>query len=568
MIFKKSKKERNEEIMNTLFEQLPILEQTKKALRELNFIEATPIQALVIPEIIQGRDVIGQAQTGTGKTFAFGIPIIEKIDHKLAKTQSLILCPTRELTLQVYEELKKLLRFYPEIRIAVVFGGESYTKQFRALENRPHLIIATPGRAIDHIERGKIDLSALKILTLDEADEMLKMGFQEALETILKQIPAERQTVLFSATLPPFIKKIASKYQKDTKILKVPVQNIAVNAIEQFYFLVKEVDKNKLLVRLLDLKKDHSAILFANTKKDVDEITAYLQDKGFLADAVHGDLKQNQRQYVMNNFRKGKIQILIATDVAARGIDISDIKMVINYDLPHEDEVYVHRIGRTGRAGKKGLAYSLISPRKMSQLKKLEYYLKEKINLLDIPSVDGIKKQILKNFEKKILDIVEKNTQESINYPIIEELLQKFSAEQIIQGLLTHISPKERNYSDIFPPRVSFSNNSFVPRRFGESRFYEPRFSNSRFHDSKASSYSKSDFVEVVINLGKKDNINPPALIKLLKEEFQIYSKNIGNIKHLTHETIFEVASRFLYQFKNKSNVCFQNKTVIINKKD
>ncbi|WP_425312268.1 DEAD/DEAH box helicase [New Jersey aster yellows phytoplasma] len=387
--------------MNTLFEQLPILEQTKKALKELNFIDTTPIQALVIPEIIKGHDVIGQAQTGTGKTFAFGIPIIEKINPKIQKTQSLILCPTRELTLQVYEELKKLLRFYQEIRIAVVYGGESYTKQFRSLEAKPHLIIATPGRAIDHLERGKIDLSALKILTLDEADEMLKMGFQEALETILKKIPEERQTVLFSATLPPFIKKIASKYQKDTKILQVPVKNIAVNAIEQNYFLVKEVDKAKLLVRLLDLKKDYSTILFANTKKDVDEITAYLQDKGFLADAVHGDLKQNQRQYVMNNFRKGKIKILIATDVAARGLDISDIKMVINYDLPHEDEVYVHRIGRTGRAGKKGLAYSLISPRKVSQLKKLEYYLKEKITLLDIPSVQSIKLQNAKDLEKK-----------------------------------------------------------------------------------------------------------------------------------------------------------------------
>ncbi|MBY7576692.1 DEAD/DEAH box helicase, partial [Candidatus Phytoplasma sp. Tabriz.2] len=399
--------------MNTLFEQLPILEQTKKALKELNFIDATPIQALVIPEIIKGHDVIGQAQTGTGKTFAFGIPIIEKIEPKIQKTQSLILCPTRELTLQVYEELKKLLRFYQEIRIAVVYGGESYTKQFRALEAKPHLIIATPGRAIDHLEKGKIDLSALKILTLDEADEMLKMGFQEALETILKKIPEERQTVLFSATLPPFIKKIASKYQKDTKILQVPVKNIAVNAIEQNYFLVKEVDKAKLLVRLLDLKKDYSAILFANTKKDVDEITAYLQDKGFLADAVHGDLKQNQRQYVMNNFRKGKIKILIATDVAARGLDISDIKMVINYDLPHEDEVYVHRIGRTGRAGKKGLAYSLISPRKVSQLKKLEYYLKEKITLLDIPSVQSIKLQNAKDLEKKLLNIIEKNNEDA-----------------------------------------------------------------------------------------------------------------------------------------------------------
>ncbi|WP_341833652.1 DEAD-box ATP-dependent RNA helicase CshA [Candidatus Phytoplasma asteris] len=547
--------------MNTLFEQLPILEQTKKALKELNFIDTTPIQALVIPEIIKGHDVIGQAQTGTGKTFAFGIPIIEKINPKIQKTQSLILCPTRELTLQVYEELKKLLRFYQEIRIAVVYGGESYTKQFRSLEAKPHLIIATPGRAIDHLEKGKIDLSALKILTLDEADEMLKMGFQEALETILKKIPEERQTVLFSATLPPFIKKIASKYQKDTKILQVPVKNIAVNAIEQNYFLVKEVDKAKLLVRLLDLKKDYSTILFANTKKDVDEITAYLQDKGFLADAVHGDLKQNQRQYVMNNFRKGKIKILIATDVAARGLDISDIKMVINYDLPHEDEVYVHRIGRTGRAGKKGLAYSLISPRKVSQLKKLEYYLKEKITLLDIPSVQSIKLQNAKDLEKKILNIIEKNKEETTPNPLAQKLLENFSSEQIIQGLLKNFLPKERNYTEIIPPRIN-TNNSVTRSRFG----FESRFGSYGSNDSYKR--KNSNFIEVVINLGKKDNINPPVLLKLLKDHFKIYGKNIGNIKHLTHETIFEVESRFWNQMKSKSNIRFQNKTLILNKKD
>ncbi|WP_041784384.1 DEAD/DEAH box helicase [Candidatus Phytoplasma australiense] len=561
--------------MNILFEQLPILEQTKKALQELNFIEATPIQALVIPEIIQGHDVIGQAQTGTGKTFAFGIPIIEKIDYKLSKTQSLILCPTRELTLQVYEELKKLLRYYPQIRIAVVFGGESYTKQFRALESKPHLIIATPGRVIDHIERGKIDLSALKILTLDEADEMLKMGFQEALETILKQIPEERQTVLFSATLPPSIKQIASKYQKNTKILQVPVKKLAVNAIEQYYFLVKEFDKNKLLVRLLDLKRDYSTILFANTKKDVDEIASFLQDKGFLADAVHGDLKQNQRQYVMNNFRKGKIKILIATDVAARGIDISDIKMVVNYDLPHEDEVYVHRIGRTGRAGKKGLAYSFISPRKFSQLKKLEYYLKEKVKFLEIPSVEEIKKQILENFEQKVIDIIEKNSQENANNPMIEKLLQKFSSEQIIQGLLTNIQPKAKNYTDIIPPRMTFTpretfnNNSFGNRRFGEKRFQNPKFSSYNSYNSYNSySQKRNDFIEATINLGKKDNINPTVLIRLLKDEYQIYGKNIGNIKHLTHETIFEIPSRFWNQMKNKSDIRFQNKILVINKKE
>ncbi|MDV3143920.1 MAG: DEAD/DEAH box helicase, partial [Candidatus Phytoplasma australasiaticum] len=286
------------------FKELNISDKIKKALEVLNFSQTTPIQALVIPKMLKGIDIIGQAQTGTGKTFAFAIPIIEKTNPNIPKIQSLILCPTRELAFQVFQEFKKLIKFYKEIKLAVIYGGESYTKQFQELSKKPHIIIATPGRILDHLKKKKIDLSNLEILTLDEADEMLKMGFQEDLENILKNVPEKRQTVLFSATLPDFIKKIAKKYQINPELLKISPQKIAVSSIEQYYFFIKDSEKNKLLVRVLDLNKPDSVIIFANTKKYVNDINSYLQKNGFSADAIHGDLKQNQRQNVMNRFRE------------------------------------------------------------------------------------------------------------------------------------------------------------------------------------------------------------------------------------------------------------------------
>ncbi|MGA0448090.1 MAG: DEAD/DEAH box helicase [Candidatus Phytoplasma pyri] len=530
--------------MDILFENFNILPQTQKALKELNFLKPTDIQNLVISEMIKGYDIIGQAQTGTGKTFAFGIPIIEKIDLSIKKTQSLILCPTRELALQVFQEFKKLIKFYEEIKIAVIYGGESYIKQFKVLENKPHIIIATPGRVIDLLERKKIDFSGLKILTLDEADEMLNMGFQEALETILQKIPKKRQTVLFSATLPPTIQKIANKYQNDPKILKVYQKNIAVSSVQQFYFLVKEFDKLKLLVRLLDLENPNSVIIFANTKKDVDLINAYLQENNFSVDFIHGDLKQNQRQQVMNNFRNQKIKILIATDVAARGIDISSITMVINYDLSRQNEVYVHRIGRTGRAGLKGLAYSFVTPSKLSQLKSLENYLKEKLIFQNIPKIKDIQEKKLKNFQEKIFEIIKNNSQKDINDELIQKLLDNFDNKQIIKALLNFIIPVKRDYKEI--AEINNLKTNFVNKNL-------KRISSSR------------NMLSLSINLGKKDMINPALLLKILHEKFNIYSKYVGNIKHLSNESIFEIPNHFWVKIKNKKNIFFNNKILKIN---
>lgn len=551
--------------MSILFKELNLLKQTEDALEELNFSNPTQIQALVIPEFIKGNDIIAQSQTGTGKTFSFGIPIIEKIDPKIKKVQSLILCPTRELALQVFLEIQKLLKFYPEIKTVVVYGGESYIKQFQALDKKPQIVIATPGRMIDLLERKKVELSSVKTLTLDEADEMLKMGFQQALETILSNIPKERQTVLFSATMPPFIKEIATKYQKNPKILKAKQDQIVVKSIEQFYFIVKEFDKNKLLVRLLDQKNPDSVIIFANTKKDVDLILNYLQERNFLVDAIHGDLKQNQRHYVMNNFRKKNIKILVATDVAARGIDISDITMIINYDLPREEEVYVHRIGRTGRAGKKGSAYTFVSLRKIFQFKKLMNYLKEKITHLNIPSIEEVREKQNKFFQDKILHLLEEQQKETIKEnPFVDDLLKQKDPKEIIGALLENLAPKKKNYEHIAEPKIWQNNNSqspYIKKNNNSNRFnrLNNNYSNNKF--------DKKPMIELIINLGKDDNINPSLLLKLLKDKFNIYSKNIGNIKHFYNKTVFEIPSFLAKQVRSQNNIYYKDKLLHIQNK-
>ncbi|QTX03092.1 superfamily II DNA/RNA helicase [Candidatus Phytoplasma luffae] len=563
--------------MSILFKDLNLSKQTEKVLSELKFEKPTPIQALVIPEIINGYDVIAQSQTGTGKTFSFGIPIIENIDCKSSKIQSLILCPTRELASQVFLEIKKLLRFNFEIRTIVIYGGESYTKQFKELDTKPHIVIATPGRTIDLLERKKIDLSSVKILTLDEADEMLKMGFQDDLERILSKVHSQRQTILFSATISPTIIQIASKYQKEPKILKVKQDTLAVKSIKQFYFIVKEFDKNKLLVRLLDYKNPESVIIFANTKRDVDNIFNYLQEKGFLVDAIHGDLKQNQRKFVMNNFRQKNIKILVATDVAARGIDISDIKMVINYELPYEDEVYIHRIGRTGRAGKTGTAYSFISIKKMGQFKRLEKYLKEKVTYLNIPSVEDITKEQNKFWKDKIFNLINENKDKNEPlHPLVDVLLDKIDHKIIISTFINHFALMNKKYEPIIEPKVLQRNLNTRYNRFDNkntnnynntfNKYNNKNYNNNTFNKYN-DNYNSQNMSEFIINLGKSDGINPSLLLRLLKDKFNIYGKNIGNIKHFYDRTVFEIVDSFINKLLLPKNVYYENKLLKIEPK-
>jgi ATP-dependent RNA helicase DeaD len=357
-----------------------------KGLAEMGFVEMTPIQEMAIPVLLEGKDIIGQAQTGTGKTAAFGIPMIENLRSKASGVQGLILCPTRELAIQASEELKKMAKHVPGVKIGAIYGGQDIEKQFRLLRGKLSIVVGTPGRVMDHMRRGTLKLDALQMLVLDEADEMLNMGFREDIETICEAIPAERQTALFSATMPDEIMEITGKYQRNALHIHVPQEEMTIPLVKQTYYVVKGREKDTSLCRLLDYMSPKRALIFCNTKRKVDQLTLILKGKGYSAEALHGDLSQHQRDRVMTLFRSGKLELLLATDVAARGIDVDDVDMVFNYDMPQDMEYYVHRIGRTGRAGRKGKAISLITPREKYKIRSLEDYCNTKIKEKDMPT--------------------------------------------------------------------------------------------------------------------------------------------------------------------------------------
>ena len=329
-----------------------------RAIREMGFEKLSPIQEQAIPYLLQGEDIIGQAQTGTGKTAAFGIPAIQHINPDVKKLQTIILCPTRELAIQAAEELRKIAKYMHGIKVLPVYGGQDISRQIKALKGGVQIIIGTPGRLMDHLRRKTIRPDHVKTIVLDEADEMLNMGFREDIETVLEYLPQEHQTVLFSATMPKPILEITRKYQHDAINIKIVKKELTVANIDQYYYDVKRKDKIDVLTRLLDYYNPKLSLVFCNTKKMVDELAYELCGRGYSAEGLHGDMKQVQRDRVMKNFRNGKTDILIATDVAARGIDVDDVEAVFNYDLPQDDEYYVHRIGRTGRAGRCGKAFS------------------------------------------------------------------------------------------------------------------------------------------------------------------------------------------------------------------
>ncbi len=512
--------------MNILFNELQILDETKQAIEDMGLVETTSIQHHAIPRMLENKDLIGQAQTGTGKTFAFAIPILEKIDVNERTVQALVICPTRELTLQVYKEFIKLIKFNKAVRITSIYGGESYNKQFNALAKKPHIVVATPGRAIDHLNRKTVDFSNLRVLVLDEADEMLKMGFQEDLETLLKDTPKERQTALFSATMPAFIKKIAKRYQKNPDIIQIKTETLTVSNTKQFFYMVKKSDRDQLMLRILDFHDPKSAIIFANRKTDVDALSAYLQKHEFEADALHGDLKQSQRDYVMGRFRSKRLKLLVATDVAARGIDVSDVDIVINYEIPFEDEIYVHRIGRTGRAGKSGMSISLVYPSMRGKLAMIERFIKTKMVQLEIPSEKEI---ITKREERNFKVIKETITENETDYSqIIDKLYEDgFEDKQIISALLSRFIVKRKEYDKIYSPaQRKFERNSSSAKG-GRT-------------DRKGSKFSGS-YTNASINMGKQDGIRPAAMLDFFKKNADLFPKNIGDITIYPKETEFQI---------------------------
>lgn len=403
------------------FNEFNLSKEVLKAIEEMGFEEPTPIQYKTIPEILENKDVIGQAQTGTGKTAAFGIPIIERVDSSKKTAQALVLCPTRELAVQVSEELKHLSKYKKGINIVPIYGGQAIERQIQLLKMGVQIVIGTPGRIIDHLKRKTLKVDNIKYFVLDEADEMLNMGFIEDVEWILDKTPKEKQIVLFSATMPQEILMLAKKYQKNPVFIKVVHDELTVPSVEQKYIEVKEEDKIEVLSRLIDLYNIKKAMVFCNTKRKVDEVADLLQARGYLSEGLHGDMRQSQRNKVIEKFKKGHLEILVATDVAARGLDIENVEVVFNFDIPQDVEYYVHRIGRTARAGKEGKAYSFVTKKDFYRLKDIQKYIGKKIKLEKIPTLLEIGEKRLEEYLRYIQAEIEKGANQKF-YDIIERL--------------------------------------------------------------------------------------------------------------------------------------------------
>lgn len=437
------------------FNELGLSEELLQSIEKAGFEEATPIQAGTIPLALEGRDVIGQAQTGTGKTAAFGLPMLEKIDAKNQILQGLVIAPTRELAIQTQEELYRLGRD-KRIRVQAVYGGADIGRQIRGLKDRPHIVVGTPGRMLDHIKRKTLKLETVQTLILDEADEMLNMGFLEDIETIISQVPQERQTLLFSATMPPEIKRIGVKFMKQPEHVQIKAKEMTADLIDQYYIRSKEFEKFDIMTRLLDVQKPELTIVFGRTKRRVDELSRGLEARGFRAEGIHGDLTQQKRMSVLKAFKRGDLDILVATDVAARGLDISGVTHVYNYDIPQDPESYVHRIGRTGRAGKEGVSITFVTPNEMSYLQTIENLTKKRMNPMRPPTEKeafrGSLGAAFSDIERKL----EEDAESLSKYEnAASKLLEAHTAEELVALLLRTLAndPADQVSVNITPER-------------------------------------------------------------------------------------------------------------------
>ncbi len=500
------------------FEEMNLSDDIKKAVEAMGFEEASPIQLRAIPILMEGKDIIGQAQTGTGKTAAFGIPILEMINLKDNSVQALILCPTRELSIQVAQEITRLGKFKRALNVLPIYGGQPIDRQIRALKRGVQIVVGTPGRVIDHIKRRTLKLGNVKMMVLDEADEMFDMGFRDDIEFVINKIDVNRQTIFFSATMPPEIRKFASKYQKNPEFIKVVHKEMTVPEVEQFYYELKSHMKTEILSRLIDIENPKLTLVFCNTKRKVDELTGELQGRGYSVDGLHGDLKQNQRDNVMGKFRNGNIDILVATDVAARGLDVDDIDMVVNYDVPQDEEYYVHRIGRTARAGRAGRAVSFVSGREIYKLKDIQKFTKTKIVRLDLPTLSEIQDQYADSILAKIREEIE------------SEDLKKYST------MLDTLLQEEQNSFDIAAAllKLYLKENKLMDKHqeldmVDTQKKYKTLSTTTRLH----------------INIGKNQGFSPRHLLTAIFQETGLSKKLIGKIDVFDSFTFMEVQSDY-----------------------
>jgi ATP-dependent RNA helicase DeaD len=497
-------------------------DNNQRALDEMGFEEVTQIQQEAIPVILEGKDIIGQSNTGTGKTAAFGIPILEKIDKDLKFPQAIVLLPTRELAVQVAGEFKKMAKYMEGIKVVSVYGGADIKEQINRLKNGAQIIVGTPGRVIDLIDRHVIKLGELKIFVLDEADEMLKMGFKEDIELVLSNVDHKTQTLLFSATIPDGISKIIKKFLENPVTVKVMREGITAKEVKQSYFLVKHSDKVEALTRIIDTYTPKLTLIFCNTKIAVDELYEKLIEKGYNCDKIHGDIKQSQRIDTLNKFNNGVIDVLIATDVAARGLDIKEVEAVINFEVPSKEDYYVHRIGRTGRAGREGASFTLASGSEIRKIENIEKYTKKPIRKRAVPTVDKVNEVKQDKFIRSIISIVE-SEEIGENRELAGRLLDKgYDAETLIAAMIKKLvkfdSSEERDLNDTIPERKRTERTKGSPRDIGNS---------VRFH----------------INLGKKQGIRPGDILGAVAGECDIPGSDIGAIEILENYSFFNASA-------------------------
>ena len=518
------------------FDELNLDAKILRAVIDMGFEAASPIQAKAIPLEIEGKDIIGQAQTGTGKTAAFGIPLLQKIDPKNKKLQAVVLCPTRELAIQVADEIRSLAKYMHGIKVLPIYGGQEIVKQIRSLKDGVQVIIGTPGRVMDHMRRKTIKFGQVHTVVLDEADEMLNMGFLEDMETILSELPEERQTVMFSATMPAAIAEIAKKFQKEPEIVKVVKKDLTVPKVTQYYYEVKPKNKIEVMCRLLDMYAPKLSVVFCNTKRQVDELVLALQGRGYFAEGLHGDLKQVQRDRVMNGFRKGRTDILVATDVAARGIDVDDVEAVFNYDIPQDEEYYVHRIGRTGRAGREGKAFSLVVGKEVYKLRDIQRYCKTKIVPQPIPSIDDVTEikadKILCQAEELLQDSDMNRLIDIIEKKVLEE---DYTTLDLAAGLLRMIMGEDNEdiIEDSRPLRSLDDLGDYRDRNSGRGR--------GGRSGGRGGRSGGDDMARLFINIGKNQNVKPGDILGAIAGESGMPGKMVGSIDMYDKYTFVEV---------------------------
>lgn len=539
------------------FTELNLSAEILKAVADMGFEEASPIQSLAIPKMIEGLDIIGQAQTGTGKTAAFGIPILEKINSKEKSTQALVMCPTRELAIQVAEELKTLSKYKRGVNIIPVYGGQPIFRQMAALNKGAHIVIGTPGRIIDHIERKTIKLDNVRTVVLDEADEMLDMGFRDDIELILKNLPEEKQTAFFSATMPREFMALTKKYQVHPETIKVVHEKLTVPLIEQLYCEVREHQKVEALARCLDMYDPKLSLIFCNTKRKVDELAAQLQIRGYSADAIHGDMNQTQRDRVMDKFRNNKIEILIATDVAARGIDVDDVEAVFNFDIPQDIEAYVHRIGRTGRAGRTGKAFSLIAGRDIYKLRDIQRYTKTTVKRIPVPSLADVENVKISSFMEKLKETLKQDTFEKYITKIESLITDNITSVDVAAALFEMMveAENDKQHEDIDLNVPSFE------RDFSNKRDHNDRKGGKKFGDKKGIRKHvgvEKGMTRLFINIGKSKKVRPGDFVGAIAGETGMNGNMVGSIDIYDKFTFVEVPSQNAQQVidaLNNSNI-------------